>query len=78
MPESADAWNGANYAIDLAEALMWLGEKDAAIAEITRLIRHPHGVHVWELEHTVWWQPIRNDPRIQALIKDPKNREPLF
>jgi tetratricopeptide (TPR) repeat protein len=78
LPESGDAWNGPNYTIDLVEALLWLGEKDAAIAEITRLIRHPRGVHVWELERTVYWQPLRTDPRIQALIADPKNRGPLF
>lgn len=78
MPEASDAANGVNTAAELTVALTWLGDKDAAISECERLIKIPRGFHVIDLQHYIPLKPLRDDPRIQALIADPKNSEPLF
>ncbi|MEJ1970961.1 MAG: tetratricopeptide repeat protein [Lacunisphaera sp.] len=76
--ESYDVWNGRGQAVDLIFPLVFLGEKDAAMAEIERLVKLPRGVWMWELKHSLVWNSLRAEPRIQAILADPKNREPLF
>jgi TolB-like protein/Tfp pilus assembly protein PilF len=78
LPESRDALDGAANAAYRAFDLDWLGEKEEALAEYSRLLRVPivGGMNVHELKcrHST----LRGEPRFEALLNDPKNNAPLF
>ena len=80
MPESLDATDGPEYGRTLAVVYAWTGDKDRALAELTRLLRVPFGYYgsVHDLRVDAAFAPLRGDPRFEALLKDPKNLEPLF
>ena len=80
MPESLDAHDGPDYSCALAAVYAWTGDKDRALAELTRLLRVPFGYEgsVHDLRVDAMFAPLRGDPRFEALLKDPKNSEPLF
>jgi len=63
----------------LAFLYAWTGNKDRAIAEYTRLLRVPFSrLNIHEMKHDPRHAPLRDDPRFQALLADPKNNAPLF
>jgi Flp pilus assembly protein TadD len=88
LPESVDAFMGPAFTANLAAVYAWTGDKDRAIAEITRLLRIPTNgggiaginsvVNIHALRVSPQFFPLRGDPRFEALLKDPKNHEPLF
>jgi TolB-like protein len=80
LPESRDALQGPFVSAICASALAWVGEKEAALAEYERLLHLPYGTNaVWDRGlYYGSWQPLRSDPRFQALLADPKNNLPLF
>ena len=57
--------------------LAWTGAKDAALAELARLLRTPFGANVYTARIDPGWLPLRGDPRFEALLNDPKNNAPL-
>jgi tetratricopeptide (TPR) repeat protein len=77
VPESADAVAGPAQSRSRAVILAWAGEKEEALAEFARLLQVPYGTDVHGDPPDVSWLPIRDDPRFQALIRDPKNNAPL-
>lgn len=77
LSEASDAVNGVMTSVECAKVLAWIGDHAAALTELERLIKLPASVHVWNLKHTVAWLPLRNEPRLQALISDPANLLPL-
>ena len=54
-----------------AKALAQLGEVDAAIDALPHLLEVPGGIHPGELRYSPYWDPLRKDPRFQALLKNP-------
>jgi TolB-like protein/cytochrome c-type biogenesis protein CcmH/NrfG len=77
MPESSDAMNGQEMARQVAQVLTWLGDTDAALTEIERLLKKPGMMHVWRLRSNVAWRSLRGNPRFEALLADPENYAPL-
>src|SRR5256714_591089 len=74
-PESVDAFDGAIMNSILALIYTRCGEKDLAFPLLQRLLKTPGAVDSVDYSITVndfkfrWeWDPIRNDPRFQALI----------
>jgi TolB-like protein/Flp pilus assembly protein TadD len=88
MPVTSDALSGGGLRSNLALVYAWCGDKDSAIAEYTQLFRIPYGIsgsagnfprasiHTMRLDPT--YAPLRDDPRWEALLSDPKNNQPLF
>jgi len=58
--------------------LALLGEKEQALAELTRLLKVPCGLNVHRIRRSWMYKSLRGDPRFEALLNDPKNNEPLF
>ena len=66
---------------DLAVIHAWLGEKDVAFEILAERLRQPQGGplgHVHQLQHSIDWWPLQGDPRLDALVNDPRNNAPLF
>jgi hypothetical protein len=64
-----DAYDGAAPAEDRARILAGIGDADAALDEIERLLAGPSWLSVHHLRLDPRWDPIRDDPRFQALLK---------
>jgi len=62
---------------DRARILAGIGEVDAALLEIERLLTGPSWLSVHTLRLDPRWDPIRNDPRFQALLVKYANPEPV-
>jgi TolB-like protein/Tfp pilus assembly protein PilF len=54
-----------------ARALAQLGEVDAAIDALPHLLEVPGGIHQGDLRYSPYWDPLRRDPRFEALVKNP-------
>jgi TolB-like protein len=78
IPESKDAVAGPPVSLNYAQVLAWVGEEDRALAELARLLRTPFGENIYSAKFGAAWFPLRDNPRFQALVNDPKNNAPLF
>jgi TolB-like protein/Flp pilus assembly protein TadD len=67
-PESKDAFDGPQLTVALAQIYAWTGEKDKALQLLEHLLSTPAGISVALLKLDPVWDPLRNDPRFQALI----------
>ena len=67
-PESEDAFDGPQITASLAQIYAWVGEKDQALRLLDRSLETPNGITVPMLKLDPMWDPLRNDPRFQALI----------
>ena len=79
MPESRDAFDGAQQAYWAAEVDAWVGNRERALSELARLLRRAHSLNnpVY-VRGDPWFTPLHGDPRFEALLNDPKNSAPLF
>ncbi len=75
-PESKDAVDGAIMNCYLALIYARVGENDLAIPLIERLLKTPgavdsvdYSITINDLKYRWEWDPIRNDPRFQKLLK---------
>jgi TolB-like protein/Flp pilus assembly protein TadD len=68
LPESRDAFDGPQYTAYLAQIYAWTGELDEAFRLLDHLLTVPNGVVVPILKLDPAWDPLRKDPRFQALI----------
>jgi tetratricopeptide (TPR) repeat protein len=77
-PESKDAYAGTRISTALAVIYARTGERDKAIAEVERLLILPGALN-YECSITLndlklrWqWDPLRSDPRFQAIVNGPE------
>ncbi len=69
LPESQDAFDGPRATAVLAQIYAWTGEFDEAFRMLDHLLAVPtHGLTVPMLKLDPAWDPLRKDPRFQALI----------
>jgi TolB-like protein/Flp pilus assembly protein TadD len=68
LPESEDAYDGPQISAALAEIYAWTGENDEALQLLDHLLATPNGMTVPLLKLDPVWDPLRQDPRFQALI----------
>jgi len=78
MPLSRDAYFGAYALAGLAEVEAHAGAKDQALQLIDQLMAMPAGdiMSVTRLKLDPVWDPLRGDPRFQALLKKYGNAAP--
>jgi serine/threonine-protein kinase len=68
LPESQDAFEGPQGTAALAQIYAWTGESDEAFHLLDHLLVVPNGITVLSLKLDPAWDPLRKDPRFQALI----------
>src|SRR2546430_3957353 len=68
LPESRDAFDGPEVTAVLAQIYAWTGEHDQAFGLLDHLLVVPNGITVPGLKLDPIWDPLRKDPRFQALI----------
>jgi len=68
LPESKDAFDGPAMTIALAQIYTWTGEIDLALQLIEHSLTTPAGITAPLLKIDPVWDPLRKDPRFQALI----------
>jgi serine/threonine-protein kinase len=68
LPESQDAFAGPQCTASLAEIYACTGELDEAFRLIDHLLGIPNGLSIPILKLEPIWDPLRKDPRFQALI----------
>src|SRR6266581_2698501 len=68
LPESRDAFDGPEVTAVLAQIYAWTGEHDQAFGLLDHVLVVPNGITVPGLKLDPIWDPLRKDPRFQALI----------
>jgi len=68
LPESQDAFDGPQATASLAQIYAWTGEFNEAFRLLDHLLDVPNGLTVTMLKLDPIWDPLRKDPRFQALI----------
>src|SRR2546429_5105922 len=68
LPESKDAFGGPEITAGVAEVCSIVGENSRAIELLDGLLSRPSPVTVALLKLSPAWDPLRKDPRFQALI----------
>jgi TolB-like protein/Tfp pilus assembly protein PilF len=68
LPESKDAFGGPEITAGVAEVYTILGDNDHAIEILDGLLSRPSAVTVQGLKVNPVWDPLRSDPRFQALL----------
>jgi tetratricopeptide (TPR) repeat protein len=69
-PVSKDALTGPMRLGDLAEILVMVGEYDAALDEIERLLILPGGLTIHQLRLVPFWDPLREHSRFLRLLDE--------
>ncbi|MDB6147008.1 MAG: hypothetical protein JWO45_672, partial [Spartobacteria bacterium] len=68
LPESQDAFDGPQGTATLAQIYAWSGEFDEAFRLLDHLLDVPNGLTIAILKLEPMWDPLRKDPRFQAVI----------
>jgi eukaryotic-like serine/threonine-protein kinase len=67
-PVSHDAVDGATYETALAMVYAWIGERDAAMTELEKVVKLPRGPNWGELRFSPLWDDVRTDTRFDSLL----------
>jgi tetratricopeptide (TPR) repeat protein len=67
-PVSHDAADGATYETALAMVYAWIGERDAAMTELEKVVKLPRGPNWGELRFSPLWDDVRTDTRFDSLL----------
>ena len=70
LPETKDAFGGQEITAAVAEVHAILGNNAHAIEILEGLLSRPSWVAVEGLKVDPVWDPLRNDPRFQALLNN--------
>ena len=68
VPEAKDAMNGVNARRHLAMIYAWVGEKDAALEELSAVTKRPGYLSYGRLKLHPEWDPLRGDPRFDEIV----------
>jgi serine/threonine-protein kinase len=68
MPPSKDSINGPIIMGFLVVIYAWVGEKDLAIDQLTQAIQLPGRLSYGQLRLSPNWDPLRGDPRFEAIV----------
>ena len=72
LPISTDAYNGPDMVNHLATIYAWTGERDLALQTLALISNTKMGlsvsIHYGELRCDPAWDPLRGDPRFDALV----------
>jgi tetratricopeptide (TPR) repeat protein len=71
LPISVDAFEGAEHLRDLAVVYVLIGELEQAIQQLETALAIPSPVTVGELRLDPLFDPLRDNPRFQALLAGP-------
>jgi serine/threonine-protein kinase len=68
LPLEKDAWGGTYLLENLAQIYVITGEYEAAVDVLERLLTIPGDLTAAYLERNPTWEPLRENPRFQALL----------
>lgn len=68
LPESKDHWAGLELQCRLAAIYVTVGDFDSALPVIQHCVDLPAGLFISDLKFDPVWEPIRNDPRFEAIV----------
>jgi serine/threonine-protein kinase len=69
LPRSEDGFYYLPYLIDLAHIYAILGDNDAALERLEHVISEPSFLSAEYVRMDPRWDPLRDDPRFQALLE---------
>ncbi len=69
LPVTADAMAGHSFLVRLAKIYAWVDEPYRAVKTIEKALRTPGWISVATLKLNPDWDPIREDPRFQELLR---------
>ncbi len=76
-PVEKDVVGGADRGPVLAQLYLLAGAPDRALAELERLLHEPSALSPEELRVDPTWEPLRNAPRFEALLRSGNRQAPV-
>ena len=68
IPSWRDATEGPTYATMQTQIQAWVGDKEAAMKQLTGLVRQTGGPSYGGLKFDPVWDSLRDDPRFAELV----------